>query len=62
MRRSPSASIDGQRESETSQQLYDTVAKRLKETGVTGGLETKLDDGDQVVVLPAVAGGAGGPR
>jgi polysaccharide biosynthesis transport protein len=29
-----------QRESETSQQLYDTVAKRLKETGVTGGLET----------------------
>jgi MoaD family protein len=24
----------------------------------TGGLETKLDDGDQVVVLPAVAGGA----
>ena len=27
----------------------------------TGGLETKLDDGDQVVVLPAVAGGAGTP-
>ena len=27
----------------------------------TGGLETKLDDGDQVVVLPAVAGGAGDP-
>jgi sulfur-carrier protein len=26
----------------------------------TGGLDTKLDDGDQVVVLPAVAGGAGG--
>lgn len=25
----------------------------------TGGLETKVDDGDQVVVLPAVAGGAG---
>ena len=25
----------------------------------TGGLETKLDDGDQVVVLPAVAGGSG---
>jgi molybdopterin synthase sulfur carrier subunit len=24
----------------------------------TGGLDTKLDDGDQVVVLPAVAGGA----
>jgi sulfur-carrier protein len=24
----------------------------------TGGLETKVDDGDQVVVLPAVAGGA----
>ena len=24
----------------------------------TGGLETSLDDGDQVVVLPAVAGGA----
>ena len=24
----------------------------------TGGLETKLGDGDQVVVLPAVAGGA----
>ena len=24
----------------------------------TGGLETKLDDGDQVVVLPAVAGGS----
>jgi molybdopterin synthase sulfur carrier subunit len=24
----------------------------------TGGLETTLDDGDQVVVLPAVAGGA----
>jgi sulfur-carrier protein len=23
----------------------------------TGGLETKVDDGDQVVVLPAVAGG-----
>lgn len=27
----------------------------------TGGLETKLGDGDQVVVLPAVAGGAGSP-
>lgn len=27
----------------------------------TGGLDTKLDDGDQVVVLPAVAGGAGDP-
>ena len=26
----------------------------------TGGLETSLDDGDQVVVLPAVAGGAAG--
>jgi sulfur-carrier protein len=25
----------------------------------TGGLDTKLDEGDQVVVLPAVAGGAG---
>jgi molybdopterin synthase sulfur carrier subunit len=25
----------------------------------TGGLETSLSDGDQVVVLPAVAGGAG---
>jgi uncharacterized protein involved in exopolysaccharide biosynthesis len=29
-----------QRETETNQQLYDSVAKRLKETGVTGGLET----------------------
>jgi uncharacterized protein involved in exopolysaccharide biosynthesis len=29
-----------QRESETNQQLYDSVVKRLKETGVTGGLET----------------------
>ena len=26
----------------------------------TGGLETSLDDGDQVVVLPAVAGGSPG--
>lgn len=26
----------------------------------TGGLETKLGDGDEVVVLPAVAGGATG--
>ena len=25
----------------------------------TGGLETSLSDGDEVVVLPAVAGGAG---
>ncbi|HSE08775.1 MAG TPA: MoaD family protein [Nocardioidaceae bacterium] len=25
----------------------------------TGGLETKLDAGDEVVVLPAVAGGSG---
>ncbi len=25
----------------------------------TGGLETSVSDGDQVVVLPAVAGGAG---
>jgi molybdopterin converting factor small subunit len=24
----------------------------------TGGLDTKVDDGDEVVVLPAVAGGA----
>jgi sulfur-carrier protein len=24
----------------------------------TGGLETSVDDGDQVVILPAVAGGA----
>ena len=29
-----------QRENETNQQLYDSVLKRLKETGVTGGLET----------------------
>jgi len=29
-----------QRETETNQQLYDSVAKRLKETAVTGGLET----------------------
>ena len=29
-----------QRESETNQQLYDSILKRLKETGVTGGLET----------------------
>jgi polysaccharide biosynthesis transport protein len=29
-----------QREGETNQQLYDSVLKRLKETGVTGGLET----------------------
>jgi polysaccharide biosynthesis transport protein len=29
-----------QRESETNQQLYDSIAKRLKETGVMGGLET----------------------
>jgi succinoglycan biosynthesis transport protein ExoP len=28
------------REAESNQQLYDTVLKRLKETGVTGGLET----------------------
>jgi sulfur-carrier protein len=28
----------------------------------TGGLETKLDDGDEVVVLPAVAGGSGATR
>ncbi len=27
----------------------------------TGGLETKVDDGDEVVVLPAVAGGSGAP-
>jgi molybdopterin synthase sulfur carrier subunit len=27
----------------------------------TGGLETELSDGDQVVVLPAVAGGAQPP-
>jgi sulfur-carrier protein len=27
----------------------------------TGGLGTKVDDGDQVVVLPAVAGGAAAP-
>jgi uncharacterized protein involved in exopolysaccharide biosynthesis len=29
-----------QRENETNQQLYESVLKRLKETGVTGGLET----------------------
>jgi uncharacterized protein involved in exopolysaccharide biosynthesis len=29
-----------QRETETNQQLYETVAKRVKETGLTGGLET----------------------
>jgi polysaccharide biosynthesis transport protein len=29
-----------QRETETNQQLYDSIAKRMKETGVTGGLET----------------------
>ena len=27
----------------------------------TGGLQTSVSDGDQVVVLPAVAGGAGKP-
>jgi MoaD family protein len=27
----------------------------------TGGLDTSVNDGDQVVVLPAVAGGAGDP-
>src|SRR5262249_45558369 len=29
-----------QRENETNQQLYDSIAKRLKETSVTGALET----------------------
>ena len=29
-----------QRESDSNQQLYEAVLKRLKETGVTGGLET----------------------
>ncbi len=28
----------------------------------TGGLDTSVDDGDQVVVLPAVAGGSSGRR
>src|SRR6185369_3107869 len=28
------------RESDSNQQLYDAVLKRLKETGITGGLET----------------------
>ena len=29
-----------QRDSESNQQLYEAVLKRLKETGVTGGLDT----------------------
>src|SRR5437870_6827170 len=40
-----------QRESETNQQLYDSIAKRMKETGVTGG----LDANDVRVVEAATA-------
>jgi capsular exopolysaccharide synthesis family protein len=42
-----------QREAETNQQLYDSVVKRLKETGVTGGLETNNVSIVEAAVAPA---------
>ena len=42
-----------QRESETNQQLYDSIVKRLKETGVTGGLETNNVRVVEVATPPA---------
>ena len=49
-------------DSESGQDLRRFVNVYVNDEDVrfTGGLETKLDDGDQVVVLPAVAGGSGG--
>jgi polysaccharide biosynthesis transport protein len=41
-----------QRENETNQQLYDSVLKRLKETGVTGGLETNNVRVVEVATVP----------
>jgi polysaccharide biosynthesis transport protein len=43
-----------QRESETNQQLYDSIVKRLKETGVTGGLETNNVRVVEVATPPTV--------
>jgi len=43
-----------QRESDSNQQLYEAVLKRLKETGVTGGLETNNVSIVEDAVLPRV--------
>jgi uncharacterized protein involved in exopolysaccharide biosynthesis len=43
-----------QRESETNQQLYDAVLKRLKETGVAGGLETNNVRVVEAAIAPTV--------
>ena len=43
-----------QRESDSNQQLYEAVLKRLKETGVTGGLETNNVSIVEDAVVPRV--------
>jgi uncharacterized protein involved in exopolysaccharide biosynthesis len=43
-----------QRESDSNQQLYEAVLKRLKETGVTGGLETNNVSIVEDATLPRV--------
>ena len=43
-----------QRESDSNQQLYEAVLKRLKETGVTGGLETNNISVIEEATLPRV--------
>ncbi len=48
-----------QRENESNQQLYEAVLKRLKETGLAGGLET---NNVRVVEDAAVSGGPISPR
>ncbi len=49
---------DGQGDGQGDLRRFVNVYVNDEDVRFTGGLETKLDDGDQVVVLPAVAGGA----
>ena len=51
--------IEAERTAEDDLRRFVNLYVNDEDVRFTGGLGTELSDGDQVVVLPAVAGGAG---
>ena len=50
--------LDAKEDGQTDLRRFVNVYVNDEDVRFTGGLETALSDGDQVVVLPAVAGGS----
>ena len=50
---------NGEQDGESDLRRFINIYVNDEDVRFTGGLGTELSDGDQVVVLPAVAGGAG---